>query len=73
MKEIITKEEISSLYRVYSDYGVKEKEYNRNMGILDSLWKEVSDKDEVTLSTAQYTLSTAQYMSTLDDKGPRPI
>jgi hypothetical protein len=35
MKEIITKEEISSLYRVYSDYGVKEKEYNRNMGILD--------------------------------------
>lgn len=50
MKEIITQEEIASLYRIYSDFGRSQKEYSRVMGILDELWKDF-DGNEITLTT----------------------
>ena len=51
MKEIVTQEEIASLYRIYSDFGRSQKEYSRVMGILDELWKDFGCGNEVTLTT----------------------
>jgi hypothetical protein len=53
LKMDMTKEEVASLYRIYSDYGANEKEHPRVMGVLGQIWDAVRDKDEVRLRISE--------------------
>jgi hypothetical protein len=44
----LTRENVKSLYKIYSDYGVKEPNYGETMQELHDIWQ-LFDRDEIQI------------------------
>jgi len=51
----LSKESVRSLYKIYSDYGVNEKNYGETLAEVHEIWQMVRDQESVKVTADEKT------------------